>query len=214
MTSSPNEPGDEDAADREALLIHRAIERLATEDDWRELDVAAAADPDLWRRLGEQLRDECLLASEGRASVAVADRVELPVARTTPIRPLRALRSAFTGWLVAAAALALWIGTRVERDTTAPVRPVVLPAAVPLAGFAAGDPSLLRVSSDGNTSASEMPRVLVNATRSGDGYELLYLRRSFERVRVPMLYDTAHDENGNAAAVPVSLTDRSAWEEF
>ncbi len=214
MTSSPNEPGDEVEADREALLIHRAIERLATDDDWRELDVAAATDSDLWRRLGEQLRDECLLASEGRASVAVADTVELPVVATARIRPMRALRSAFTGWVVAAAVIALWVGTILDRGGNAPDRPGRVPPTIPRAGSFEDEPSLLRVSNDGNTSASEMPRVLVNATRSGDGYELLYLRRSFERVRVPMLYDTAHDENGNAAAVPVSLTDRSAWEEF
>jgi hypothetical protein len=225
-TASDTGGNHREASEREDLLFHRAIERNATEAEWREIELAASSDADLWRRLSEQLRDDGLITARSQQQIAAADRVELSAVsgRAVRSRSSRLLRSPFSGWLAAAAVLALWIGRAVvtpsphsDRDPVRPGHPPRLVADGGLTvdtGLGSDSAPIVRVSTDGNVSASSMPRILVDAKRSGDGYELLYLCRSFERVRVPLLYATALDENGNAAAVPVSAAAVSAWEEF
>jgi hypothetical protein len=180
---------DSDRPHREDVLLHRALERVATEAEWTEIDALGAADAALYRRLAAQLRDEGRLAT-ARAAIDRVARIELDdsAARLHEMPPRRfALSRPLAGWTAAAASLLLWAASAL-RATAPPPAPERSP-------LAADDRSL-----------GELSNVLVDARRDGDEYELLYLRRSFERVRVPVVLGTAYDEHGNAAMVPASLT--------
>jgi hypothetical protein len=159
--------------DPEDALFGRVLDR---EDDaavWRELDQRASADPMLWQRLAQQLRDEAWLRSTLAPELARAEQVELPQA------PRRAPASWFAwgGWFAAAifATFAL----------TAGGDPPVSPA---LAG-AQLDPIVLEA----------------RPASTGEGYEVLLLRRAVERTHVDDVYRLAWDELGQPRPVPVTL---------
>ena len=65
--------------DRDELLISLAVDGRATARDWEELASSAGAEPHLWRRLGETLRDQAGFARAINSSVAVADTVDPPL---------------------------------------------------------------------------------------------------------------------------------------
>ena len=57
------------------LLVSRVIEPDATSAQWDELTAAAEADPDLWQRTVQTLRDKQAISRAVNASVAIADHV-------------------------------------------------------------------------------------------------------------------------------------------
>ena len=195
--------------DRDELLISLAVDGGATARDWVELASSAGADPDLWRRLGETLRDQAGFARAINCSVAVADTVDPPLDHATaPAAPddaeagggLRILP--WLGWAVAATLTITWA---VDWGGSPPTGGDVWKTqVVPLT---AGDlfQAYLKKGRQEQMVIGEVPEKILIDSRSmpsGEGYELLYLRQILERAIVPDLYQfTAQDELGRPTLV-------------
>lgn len=195
--------------DRDELLISLAVDGGATARDWEELASSAGADPDLWRRLGETLRDQAGFARAINCSVAVADTVDPPLDHATaPAAPddaeagggLRILP--WLGWAVAATLTITWaVDWGGSRPTGGDVWKTQV---VPLT---AGDlfQAYLKKGRQEQMVIGEVPEKILIDSRSmpsGEGYELLYLRQILERAIVPDLYQfTAQDELGRPTLV-------------
>ena len=65
--------------EHEQLLVSRVIEPDATSEQWDELTAAAIANPTLWRRTAETLRDHQAMTRAVDGSIAIAEDVS-----TTP----------------------------------------------------------------------------------------------------------------------------------
>lgn len=195
--------------DRDELLISLAVDGRATARDWEELASSAGAEPHLWRRLGETLRDQAGFARAINSSVAVADTVDPPLDHApAPAAPddatagggLRILP--WLGWAVAATLTITWA---VDWGRSRPAggdgwkSQVVQPTAVDL--FQA----YLQKGRQEELVIGEVPEKILIDSRSmpsGEGYELLYLRQILERAIVPDLYRfTAQDELGRPTLV-------------
>ena len=109
-------------SEREDVLLCRVAERRASLEDWDELEAFGGVDERVWERLAMVLRDDDLLRTAVDASLAVAERVELPPVGDGPVAAdtgapecerdvPRARRAAggWHGWLGWAAAVAVGI---------------------------------------------------------------------------------------------------------
>jgi len=227
------------APDREELLLHRAVEGIATPEEWAEIDALANLDAAVLRRLANSMRDEARVKAyvrdgiesiEAPLAIEAVDRarVDLEV-EATPI--LRGVSR--SGWLAAAASILLWVTTVFLRiDPSSPVTssPALSSSAssspTPFSSVAVttrldnvstqsrSNEPFVRVLDDGATTQSNLSRTLVDARRSDSGWELLYLCRGFERVQVSELTGTALDDSGAPRLVPISISDPSEWREF
>lgn len=190
--------------DADDLLIHRALARTATPAEWSELERGAQIDPSLWRRLALALKDDGLLA---RAVAIEVGTLAAPAAHLAPSRTTRRPRLVeLTGWLAAAASLAFFLflsGVGLSESRHPSSR-----AAAPVAG---NDLELVSARSVG-----ELPKMMMAAQPAADGkgYEVTYLRRTLERVRVDHMIHLVQDENGRPAAVSVSAAPVPAIEQF
>lgn len=162
-----------DPLDPEALASARIAARSDTNADWAALDRVAAADPAVWARLAQTLRDDAALRRSLAPAFACADAVTLP---SPP-------RVRFP-WLVAAAAAAFaaWWLSRPSPQTAPP----------------AHSPAALAQSAPADAPLSELPRLVVDArpTADGRGTEVVYLRRTFERAVVDRVVEVGVDEYG------------------
>lgn len=213
------EPNRESDADREDRLLHRALERTASADDWAAIEAIAERDAGIYQRLAYFLRDDAALAIHLRDPLAAVESIELPAAATTEAARGSSRTLHRAGWLAAAAMFLLWVAAALRLASVDSIRaPVADPSPMESSrpsSFSSQNPdSLVRVSLDGTTTASELSRTLVDAQRADEGWELLYLCRSFERVRVSELHDIDLDDAGSPRIVPVSLSDPSDWREF
>jgi len=189
---------------QEDLLIHRAASLEAGPDDWRHLDRLAAADRQVWHRLALTMRDESRLAH------AVSHRLGAPLAPAGGIslaahtKRSRVLPAAMAGWAAAALIAVSWcLSWWLFGASPAPADETRSPAAVaPDASFA--------------TIASELPTVMVDTrpVTNGDGFEVLCLRRTLERVHVDTLSGVGRDELGNPTTVPIDPAFVSNFEEL
>jgi len=181
--------------------------------EWEAFERLASASPDLWRALAEAQRDQAALSAAVDDVVRLADRIDLPFAATNedsvdlgPGSHWRLPRAAaWSGWAVAAAVGAAWL---IGLNANAPVPPASANASlVDLASLSSDD--LLRSYVDkGRASGAvigEVPaKVLIGArpSRTGQGYELLYLRQMVEQTAVPELYRLGgEDERGRSTLV-------------
>ena len=195
--------------ERVILLISRAVGGDATTAEWDELTTQADERPQLWRRLGETLRDQTGFVRAVDAAVAVACQIEPAWGAETPqdaggqpVTPPRSLRH-WGGWAVAAALVLAWvmslIGPAPSPETTQLAE--VLPTATAAELFNA---YLARGRAD-DTVIGEVPEKIVIDSRTsptGEGYELLYLRQILERAVVPDLYQVGGaDEMGRPVLV-------------
>lgn len=227
------------APDREELLLHRAVEGIATPQEWAEIDAHASRDAGILRRLADSMRDEARVRAFVRNELESIETpeairpIELSIAEhaieTTPIS--RGVSR--TGWLAAAASILLWVATMFLRIDAAP-RASTSPTSSSLTSSSPSpfasvsvtthldgvstqsqiNEPFVRVLDDGATTQSNLSRTLVDARRSDSGWELLYLCRGFERVRVSELIGTALDDSGAPRSVPISISDPSEWREF
>lgn len=228
------------APDREELLLHRAVEGIATPEEWAEIDALANLDATVLRRLADFMRDEACVKSyvrgglesiEAPEAIEAVDRsrVDLEV-ETMPIS--RGVSR--SGWVAAAASILLWVATIFLRiDTPSPSSSSSLASSslassspTPFTSVAVttrldgvstqsqSNEPFVRVLDDGATTQSNLSRTLVDARRSDSGWELLYLCRGFERVQVSELTGTALDDSGAPRLVPISISDPSEWREF
>jgi len=163
---------------REELLRHRVLEYQALDDDWNELATLARSDSRVWERLAEGLRDEGALKRRLEGVFSRADRVEVPAF----VPPRRSPVLLISGWAAALLLGALWLFSQWSPPETTPL-------AEPLA---AGSLS---------QTVEELPAMMIETVpaEDGNGYDVLYLRQTLERVRVNGVYQLARDEHGQPA---------------
>lgn len=207
--------------DRDCLLISRAIDGDATAVEWDELTTLAEHDPQLWRRLGETLRDHTGFARGINAAVAVADSIEPEVgvrpsrnAGPPPVTTVVGRIGSWSGWALAAAVAIAWT---IGMNPAPPKRPG--DAAVSTAGLidtAAASELLAAYLDKGrqeNLVIGEVPQRVLLETRpalTGGGYEVVYVRQIVERTTVPDLYEySAEDELGRPMLVRYEPPPRS-----
>jgi hypothetical protein len=168
--------------DREGLLVARLVDGCASADELRELAAAGAGDPETWERVAASLRAESTLRGAVEEIARGAERVPLPEPRR---RPQALAVAAVLGWGIAAT-LALVVAAR------RPVAPAP-PASIAHAALPAEPIAVL-------------PPVLVEAAPSaaGIGFDVVFVRRTLERLSGERLFEVAHDEHGRLAPVPAA----------
>lgn len=175
----------------EELWISRVVDRRAGDDDWRELDAIAAADPEVWRRLATTLRCEDAL-QRGVAAVLppVAGEMLVPPSVRVP------------RWLLAAAALLVMAAMFVFGRVSAKAAPVV---ATPDCDTLLD--TYLAAGRDSGRVLEQLPLQIVESRRrtAGDGYEVLFVRSFVERTSVERAMTLAPDELGRPVPLAVDL---------
>jgi hypothetical protein len=190
------------------LLIGRAVGLEADGDDWRDLERAAARDPDLWRRLALSLKGEGMLVRAVDRAVEPVARVAspLPLPRAAPraARPrLAMIASAASGWLAAAVLAVCWMaGAHHGSDRP---EPGAMPSS-PVVDLRGDDPIVV----------GELPMVMVDSrpAAGGRGFDVLCVKRTLQRVRVDSVSGIGADENGNPRAIPIDPTQLMNLEEL
>ncbi len=197
--------------ERNELLVSRVIEPDATSKEWDELTAAAEADPELWRRTVNTLRDQQAITRAVNASVAIADDVS-----TTPgtsrlehrlaVGPAPSQRTQlmrWSGWAVAALVALAWVSGLSNVQPTgngyqAGIGSQVVSAADLLERY------LVQGRREGRV-FDEVPEKILVQTRpspAGDEVEVIFLRQILERTTLPGLYRyQGEDESGRPTLV-------------
>ncbi len=223
----------------EDRLLSRVVDRLATPIEWAELTSRAESNPALWQRLGETLRDECLLqaavvtggiasapkfaaAEQGAASAGrrqhaptklQTDRV--PQARPTRSRPLALEVIRSVGFAALGAALCLaWL-----RDSdSSQARPPQSVAAKHQPTASASAQLFARYLEQRSTEGGlveQLPDLTLTSQATEDGQvEVLFLRRIVERAIVQDAWTLAIDEHGNPDPIRVPAIEAIAAANF
>ncbi len=191
------------------LLVSRVIEPDATSAQWDELMAAAEADPDLWQRTVQTLRDQQAITRAVNASVAIAEGVSsrqdrrpgrnVEVDRSPLGRPQL---SRWSGWAVAALVALAWVSGLSNFGSngamTAGIGPSTLTAAEHLENYKTQGRREGRV-------FDEVPEKILVQTRpspTGDGIEIIFIRQILERTTLPGLYHyQGEDESGRPSLV-------------
>ncbi|MFO0830516.1 MAG: hypothetical protein U0637_01610 [Phycisphaerales bacterium] len=207
-----DEPLPRDDAD---LLISRAVDGRTSQAEWVLLELAAAQDPTMWRRLAQAHRDQALLVKGVGRALDVAEHVELP-SRLEAERHASAdhsfIRSArvWGGW---AAAAMLTVAVVLQNNQgRSPAGPATAGVAGPLSSADAFNTYLSKGVQEGRVLGEVPDQVLVDSrpAENGQGFDVVYVRQVVEKARVPDLYRFSHDEAGRAT--PVRLRARAAQE--
>ncbi len=199
-------------------LISRIVDREDRPNDWATLDGVAKQDPAAWRDLLFALRDDAEVRHAVGAHLAVADDIVLPAGSAGARNGWGASALlAATGWLAAVVLAVLWLGsTLLWGDSPAAgtdaladlLKPAEAGQGAEATGamFAADDAVADGVLADGVL--GELPRLMVQVRpiAGREEIEVLYVRRTLERVLVKKAYQLKVDESGQAFTVPADLT--------
>lgn len=194
--------------ERTEILIGRVIDGEASEAEFDELRSIAAVESSVWRDLAEAQRETAEIADAVGHSIEVADRVELPIARSESSRWGRGSLLSAGGWIAAAVLLVAWIGSGGSM-VTGPGSMRIPQSAAGLVPTNAAD-ALDRYLSLGREEGQvlgEVPTGVVLERRplpEGGGYEVIYLRQIMERTVVEDVYEIARDDAGNPETVRVT----------
>jgi hypothetical protein len=225
MTTDPNnfgvndEPLPRDDAD---LLISRAVDGRTSQAEWVLLELAAAQDPSVWRRLAQAHWDQALLSKGVLRAADIADRVDLPTVLEAERaahehRPFFGNVRSWGGW-AAAAILTFAVVVQTSRIALQGTPSTGLSegpsqAAPNTAGVGSGLASaadafnayLTRGKQEGRVLGEVPDQVLVDSRPSpdGEGFDVLYVRQVVEKARVKDLYRFSHDEAGRVTPVRV-----------
>lgn len=177
--------------DRLDLLVSRAIDRVASDAEWQELEMAAGVGPEPWERLAQTLRAEGRVASGLLGAVAVADAVALPAPRVAS-RFVR-LRHGIAAAAIVMALVAGWSARGLVASDPAPRGEN--------ATLLDYDDAFARCVAAGvrsGTLVDELPVEVVHQakTSSGNAFEVYFVRRLVERRVLPELYRIDQDERG------------------
>ena len=186
--------------EREQTLISRVIDGDASDDQWREFEAMAEADPELWRHMAEAQRDHSALVFGMSAEGAKADSFRLSRSSdgTGTIPQQHRLRlasaSAWSGWAVAALiAIASSLTLKDRHFDSRTHEPKVRTAGLPFDSAADSffDAYLERGQQTGQVVAEVPTRVLVDTrpVGSGQGFEVIYIRQVLERTVVPDIFE-------------------------
>jgi hypothetical protein len=183
-------------------LISRIVDREDRPTDWANLETVAQQDSAAWKDLLFALRDDAEVRHAVDAQLAVADAVALPTTSCSPSAGngwSTAAVLAAAGWLAAVVVALLWLGSTLiwsespaGEDLVQLEAPRTEPAAEPAAGHVVG----------------ELPRLMVEARpiAGREEIEVIYVRRTLERVLVKKAYQLKLDESGQPFTVPADLT--------
>ncbi len=197
--------------DHEDILICRIVDREASDADWAEIELLAAGDPGVWRRLAVAEREHAALTAGVSEALLAADRVDLPRVAIEATHRFHARWRAWGGWAVAALVALAWATMQ-----------GVMPASRTPGGQSAGlnwanlspdqafDQYLTRGIEEGRVLA-ELPTVMVEArpTDAGDAIEITIMRRVIERTTVRGAYSVGTDDAGRVRLIP-AVTVRTA----
>ena len=194
-------------------LIGRIIDREDRPNDWATLDEVVKQDPATWRDLLFALRDDAEVRHAVDAHLAVADDIALPAGSVGARNGwgMSALLAA-TGWLAAAVLAVLWLGsTLLWGDSPAAGSGVLADLLDPAeAGQGAEATGAMFTADDAvaDQVMGELPRLMVQVRpiAGREEIEVLYVRRTLERVLVKKAYQLKVDESGHAFTVPADLT--------
>ncbi len=194
-------------------LISRIVDREDRPNDWATLDGVAKQDPAAWRDLLFALRDDAEVRHAVGAHLAVADGIALPVASAGARNGwgMSALLAA-TGWLAAVVLAVLWLGsTLLWGDSPAAGTDALADLLKPAeAGQGAEATGAMFAADDAvaDQVMGELPRLMVQVRpiAGREEIEVLYVRRTLERVLVKKAYQLKVDESGHAFTVPADLT--------
>lgn len=177
--------------DRLDLLVSRAIDRVASDAEWQELEVAAGIGPEVWERLAQTLRAEGRVAVGLRGATAVADAVVLPAARA-PTRFFR-LRHGIAAAAIVMALVAGWSARGLAGSD-----PVSRGGNAPALDYDEAFARCVAAGVRSGTLVDELPAEVVHQakTSSGNAFEVYFVRRLVERRVLPELYRIDQDERG------------------
>jgi len=223
MNTNPNSDDHNHDPDRIDILIGRVVDSEASASDWRELELLADADPQLWGRLARAQRAHARLTDAIEDELAIAELVDLP--DPEPIRlPWVDRMQRWSGWALAAALCLAWLLT--QHVSGPQPQPHVQ------AGFGSGQaqPIFVRNTTPddawsnyietarlANHLVSELPPILIEAHRLPSGaHQVFYVRRSLEQATLTDIAElrVSEDEQGTPllytvpAAIDWSPVDR------
>jgi len=187
-------------AERRDHLISRVVDRCESAADWDALAELESERGEVWRELAQALRCEAELRSVMATELERADRVALPKTSTPP---QRFALPTWSGWVAAAACLALWFASTRSEPEQPPVAPALAAVERDDAEFVAENAP--EETEDDAAVITELPMVVVETkpAANGDGYEVVYLRRVLESRTVDQVLELAPDESGGLRPVPV-----------
>ncbi len=223
--TNDDSPERHDALENVDLLISRAVDGHTSRAEWVLLELAAAEDASVWRRLALAHRDQSLLARGVGEVVAGAELVDLPspleaerwASRSEHLsesRPGMGSLRAWGGW-AAAAILTFAVVVQTNRLGTAQTQvsdslktPVNSQSAGMLSTASdAWNAYLNRGKQEGRVLGEVPDAVLVDSqpVADGEGYEVVYVRQVLERAHVADLYRFSHDAAGTPRPVRVRV---------
>lgn len=197
--------------EREDILIGRAVDREASEQDWAELEQLAGADPTLWRRLGLAQHEHAALSVGMDAMIQTTDTIELPRQAVRAAGAFNLRWRAWSGWAAAAAICLVWATTQGLVPTRSPALnntdQTTQSAGLTPASWTSGeafDQYITRGKAEGHV-LSELPTVMVQSRPMPDGkrFEVIILRRVMERTVVNRLYSIGQDDAMQLRVVPI-----------
>lgn len=189
------------------ILMTRVLDGEATPEDWAAFRALASRDQSVWADLADLQQDRAELAGALAEAIAVADRVDAPIAAHAGERFNARLRAG-VAWLGWAAAATIAVGAFTGRLG---LGPDATPGAQEAGLFPISSPEdALQVYFDkGQETGSvlgEMPeRVLLTSQPlpDGSGFTVVYLRQFVECQQVPDLFRMGVNEAGQRVPVPI-----------
>lgn len=196
-------------------LISRIVDRKESTADWEQLAELDDGNGSAWLALAQTLRCEAELRGALGAELERADSVELVAPRR-----IAASLAGWSGWLTAAACLLGWIlaaSDRVEPDPISTDDNALVSVDGPSpsesepqstedsAQSTGSQAEIVRAAADAADVIKELPLIIVDTqpAESGEGYEVVYLRRVLESRRVDEVLEFRPDDTGNLLPVPV-----------
>ncbi len=194
-------------------LISRIVDREDRPNDWATLDGVATQDPAAWRDLLFALRDDAEVRHAVGAHLAVADDIVLPAGSAGARNGWGASALlAATGWLAAVVLAVLWLGsTLLWGDSPAAGTDALADLLKPTEAGQGAEATAAMFAADeavADQVMGELPRLMVQVRpiAGREEIEVLYVRRTLERVLVKKAYQLKVDESGHAFTVPADLT--------
>lgn len=216
---------------REEILFERVLSGEGRDRSWSELEGLAGSDPQVWERVARRFRDGLAWSEDVERALEVADHVELPRGgfESDPVPgPMTISRSsggvsrwaAGLGW-VAAVLIAIlgWTqGSRTGSDSGGVPSERAVTEAVEMEELPSEGKTPRREVTDEKKSGElvqELPHRIVEARPvDRDSVEILFIRRSLERMVVDQLMEVGRDDLGRPISTPVSHAKLASYGSF
>lgn len=190
--------------DRIDILLSRAVDGIATADDWIELEKIGANEPSVWRTLAEELRAQATLESAVEEQIAVADMVEIDTSAAHASHSFNRRMRTWSGWAAAAVVALAWIGASGMLGANGFGGSQQAGIGPTLTADQALDEYREKGLREGRL-MTEYPAVMLQSRVIDDTgrIEVYYMRRFIERAEINAIYVTP-DDGQSVVPVPVS----------